>query len=394
MLPLSGVRVIAVEQYGAGPYGTSHLADLGAEVIKIENAKTGGDMSRGVGPHFLAEGDSEFFQSLNRNKRSLTLDLKHADGQRILHKLAATADGLLGNLRGDQPAKLGLTYAHLKAHNRKIVCAHLSAYGREGPRAAWPGYDYLLQAEAGFLHLTGEPDNAPARFGLSVVDYMTGTMAAFALLSGVIAARATGEGRDLDVSLFDVAMHQLNYVGAWYLNEGQETGRAPRSAHPYIVPSQLYRTADGWIFIMCQKHEQWRSLCLALDRADLADNPDYAGYEGRFRDRDRLTEELDRALMQHTTAEWLERLEGVVPRGPVNTMAQALDNPFFRERGGVQELAHPDRPDFKLIESPVRLNEPTAARPGPKLGADTEDLLRELGYSGEEIDALRDSQVV
>ncbi len=156
-LPLAGVRILAVEQYGAGPFGTQHLADLGAEVIKIENPADGGDVGRSVGPYFFGEGDSHFYQSFNRNKKSLTLDLKSADGQAVLHELVKTADALFDNLRGDLPGKLGLTYEALKVHNPRLVCAHLSAYGRDGERAAWPGYDYLMQAEAGYLSLTGEP---------------------------------------------------------------------------------------------------------------------------------------------------------------------------------------------------------------------------------------------
>ena len=167
MLPLAGVRILAVEQYGAGPFGSMQLADMGAEVIKIENPKDGGDVSRSVGPYFLGEHDSHFFQAFNRNKRSVTLNLRAPEGQRVLHDLAATADAVLDNLRGDQPPRLGVTYDQLKSVNPRIVCAHLSAYGREGSRAAWPGYDYLMQAEAGYLSLTGEPDQPPARFGLS-----------------------------------------------------------------------------------------------------------------------------------------------------------------------------------------------------------------------------------
>src|SRR6516165_505107 len=167
MLPLSGMRIIAVEQYGAGPYGTMQLADLGAEVIKIENPAEGGDMSRRVGPFVLGDNDSHFFQSFNRNKRSLTLDLKKPGASEVLHALVREADGVLDNLRGDLPERLGLTYAALREANPRIVCAHLSAYGRTGPRAAWPGYDYLMQAEAGYLSLTGEPDGPPSRMVLS-----------------------------------------------------------------------------------------------------------------------------------------------------------------------------------------------------------------------------------
>ena len=177
MLPLNGVRVLAVEQYGAGPFGTMFLADQGAEVIKIENPNDGGDMSRAVGPYFFAPGDSEFFHSLNRNKKSLTLDLGRPEGQAVLQDLARTADAVASNLRGDVPVKLGLVYDRLKQVNPKIVCAHLSAYGRSGPRADWPGFDYLMQAEAGYFSLTSEPGAPPARFGISIVDLMTGLYA-------------------------------------------------------------------------------------------------------------------------------------------------------------------------------------------------------------------------
>src|SRR3954451_12991146 len=184
MLPLAGVRVIAVEQYGAGPFGSMLLGDLGADVIKIENPADGGDVGRAVGPHSFGPGDSHFFHAYNRNKRSLTLNLKHPDARRVLHDLVRSADATLDNLRGDQPEKLGVTYDALKEANPRIVCAHLSAYGREGVRKAWPGYDYLMQAEAGYLALTGEPDGPPSRMGLSIVDLMTGLFAAFALVSG------------------------------------------------------------------------------------------------------------------------------------------------------------------------------------------------------------------
>ena len=223
-LPLSGIRIVSVEQYGAGPFATLHLADLGAEVIKIENFHEGGDMGRAVGPLFFAPGDSYFHEAFNRNKRSLGLDLKHAKGQEIFRKLVEGSDAVFDNLRGDLPAKLGITYAQLANVNPRIVCVHLSAYGRSGSRAAWPGFDYLMQAEAGYLSLTGEPDGPPARFGLSMIDMMTGTTAAMALLAGLVEARSTGRGRDLDVSLFDVAMHNLGYVATWYLNAGVVTG--------------------------------------------------------------------------------------------------------------------------------------------------------------------------
>jgi len=391
MPPLAGLRVIAVEVYGAGPFGSAHLADLGAEVVKIEQ-REGGDVSRAVGPYFLGENDSHFFQSLNRNKKSLTLDLKHPRGQEVLHRLVATADGLMGNLRGDQPEKLEITYEFLKKANPKIVCAHLSAYGRDGTRKGWPGYDYLMQGEAGYLSFTGEPDGPPARMGLSVVDYATGTACALALLAGILEARRTGRGRDLDVSLYDVAMHQLNYPAAWYLNEGLATGRAPRSAHPFIAPSQLYRSADGWIFIMAQTQRFWEMLCDALGREEL--KAKYPSFETRRAHRDDLTRILDEEFSKEKTEYWLQRFGGTVPCGPVYDLAQALENSYFLERGGVQVFDHPHKPGFKLVASPFRIGEPLPARPAPMLGQDTDTLLEGLGYAEDEISQLKKEKIV
>jgi crotonobetainyl-CoA:carnitine CoA-transferase CaiB-like acyl-CoA transferase len=237
--PLEGLRVLAVEQYGAGPWGSLYLADLGAEVIKIEHPHDGGDTSRRVGPYFFAPGDSQFFHTFNRNKKSAALDLKHPEGMTAFRDLVRASDAVLDNLRGDGPGRSGLPYAHLTDANPRNVGAHLSAYGREGPRASWPGYDYLMQAEAGYLSVTGEPDAPPTKFGLSMVDLATGVTVALALLAGVLAARASGRGRDVDASLFDTALHNLNYPATWYLNAGAVTGRQPRSAHPSLVPSQL-----------------------------------------------------------------------------------------------------------------------------------------------------------
>jgi len=246
-----------------------------------------------------------------------------------------------------------------------------------------------MQGEAGWLALTGEPDGPPARMGLSVVDYSTGTTCALALLAGILEARRTGKGRDIDVSLYDVAMHQLNYPAAWYLNEGLETGRAPRSAHPYIAPSQLYRTKDGWIFIMAQTQRFWELLCGKLGRIDLVSNSDFVDIPSRKKNRDELTRILDLELSKNKTGIWLKILRGSVPCGPVYDMAEALRNPYFLERGGVQVLEHPERPGFKLVASPFRVGEPLPARPAPKLGEHTDQLLKELGFSGPEIEKLK-----
>jgi succinate--hydroxymethylglutarate CoA-transferase len=394
MLPLAGLRVISVEQYGAGPFGSMALGDLGAEVIKIENPAEGGDVSRSVGPHFFAPGDSHFFQSFNRNKKSLTLNLKHPLAQGVLRKLARTADATFDNLRGDQPEKLGVTYAQLRELNPRIVCAHLSAYGRDGPRKAWPGYDYLMQAEAGYLSLTGEPEGPPSRMGLSVVDLMTGVNAALALVSGVLSARTTGKGRDIDVSLFDTALQNLAYLAVWYLNAGVNTGRAPRSGHPSLTPSQLYRTKDGFIFIMCNKEKFWPELCRCIGRSEWSTRPDYKDFKARLANRAKLTEELDAVLSGRTAAEWIEVFAGRVPTAPVHDVREALENPFVTEEGRVRTVDHASGP-IRLLAPSIRCpGEELPCRPAPAMGADTDDILGDLGFAPAEISDLRQAGVV
>lgn len=378
-LPLDGVRIVSIEQYGAGPFGTQHLADLGADIIKVENPADGGDVGRHVGPHFFEPGDSHFFQSFNRNKRSLTLDLKTPEGQQVLRKLAARSDAVFNNLRGDLPERLGVTYDALKDVNPALVCAHLSAYGRSGPRKSWPGYDYLAQAEAGYLSLTGEPEGPPARFGISIIDMMTGTMAALATVSAILGARATGQGRDIDTCLFEVALHNLSYLGTWYMNDGIRTERQPRSAHPSLTPSQLYRTGDGWIFIMCNKEKFWPVLAQAIGRPDWADDPRYADFKSRLENREQLTRELDGILSARSTAEWMEIFGGKVPAAPVYDVAQALDNPYVKDQEFITEVAHPVRGTIRTLACPIRVpGETLPARPAPRLGADTLDILQSL----------------
>jgi crotonobetainyl-CoA:carnitine CoA-transferase CaiB-like acyl-CoA transferase len=393
-LPLAGFRILSAEQYGAGPYGTQFLAQLGAEVIKIEPPK-GGDTARMVGPHFLRENESVYFHAFNLNKRSLTLDLNSEDGRAILHRLVAQSHAVANNLRGDLPAKLGLTYDDLKDANPAIVCAHLSAYGRDNARAKWPGYDYLMQAEAGFCALTGEPDGPPQRMGLSIVDFMTGTMMAVGLLAALVDAQRSGLGRDVDLDLLSAAVHQTSYPALWYMNQGDVTGRPPRSAHPSATPSQMFRSSDGWMFVMCQLPKFWTILIDRIGRPELGEDARFGSEADRLANRDALTAILDAVFCERPTAHWQALLEGFVPVAPVYGLDQAMDNPWLETIGMVDTVAHPDRPELRVLANPIRVDgKRLPNRAGPLLGADSEDILAEHGFDAQEIARFKSAGVI
>ena len=370
-LPLSGLKILSIEQYGAGPYGTMLLSDLGAEVIKIEAPSMGGDVSRATGPYFLGENDSQFFQTFSRGKKSLALEIKTPEGRAQFETLVKDADAVANNLRGDQPAKMKITYNDLKAINPRIVCAHLSAYGRDNDRAAWPGYDYLMQAEAGLMSMTGEPDGPPTRCGLSVIDFHTGSQMAIGLLAGIMGAMRTGQGCDIDVALFDTALHQMSYPATWYLNEAVEVGRLPRGAHPSIAPSQMFKTADGWLMLMCQTPKFWDIFCLRIGREDLKTDQLFASVTSRRENLTALTRILDTHLMTQNTQFWIDLLGGRVPIAPVNDIGQALASDHVRAIGMTDIVDHPDAKDGKLgmLASPIKVNgERAIGRRAPKLG--------------------------
>ncbi|MBV8187851.1 MAG: CoA transferase, partial [Alphaproteobacteria bacterium] len=324
--PLTGIRVLTLEQFGAGPYGTMFLAELGAEVIKIEPPE--GDPSRQVGPHRLGDSDSEYFQAWNLGKKSVTLDIKSREGRRQFEALVEGADCVVNNLRGTQPARLGIDYASLKHLKPAIVCLHISAYGRAGERADWPGYDFLMQAEAGLMELTGDPEGAPTRVGVSLIDSMSGLTGIVGLLACLLRARTTGEGCDVETCLYDVAMHQLTYPGVWYLNEGDVSPRVPRSAHLSLAPVQTFPTKDGWIFIMCMTQKFWLTLVKAMGREDLLDDPRFGDPNTRAVNRAALTEALDPTFRTRTTGDWLATFNGLLPAAPVHRLDQALDSDF------------------------------------------------------------------
>ncbi len=397
-LPLSGFRVISAEQYGAGPYGSMFLAQLGAEVIKIEPPGPpgkGGDTARGVGPHFLRDGESLYFQAFNLNKRSLTLDLNAPKGQTILRKLAATSHAVANNMRGDLPAKLGLTYDALKDVNPAIVCAHLSAYGRDNERARWPGYDYLMQSEAGYCLLTGDPEGEPQRMGLSMVDFITGTIHAIGLLAALVDAQRSGVGCDVDTDLLSAAVHQTSYPALWYMNAGEVTQRTPRSAHPTATPSQMFKAADGWMFVMCQLPKFWTIMVERIGHPELSADPRFASNQSRLANREALTAALDAIFETQPMAHWQAVLAGHVPVAPVYGLDQALDNPWLHRTGMRDSVAHPDRADMQVLANPIRIDgQRLPNRAAPLLGADTDAILADLGLPADEVADLKRAGIV
>jgi crotonobetainyl-CoA:carnitine CoA-transferase CaiB-like acyl-CoA transferase len=389
--PLEDVRIIAIEQYGAGPWGSVHLADLGADVIKIENPETGGDISRQV-PPYQEDGESLFFETFNRNKRSIDLDVTTAAGRTVLEDLVRVSDAVFSNLRGDVPAKLRIRYEDLAAINPRIVCCSLSAYGMTGPRSAEPGYDYIIQGLAGWMDLTGEPEGPPTKSGLSLVDFSGGFVAALATVVGIHAARRDGVGMDCDVSLFDTALSLLSYPATWHLTRGFTPVRTSRSAHPSLVPFQNFETSDGWIVVACAKEKFWRKLTEAIERPELSDDPRFEDFAHRYEHRDELIAILEEVFLAGDTDHWLGVLAAAeVPSGPVNSLATGLADPQATARGMIVETDHPRFGTVRQVASPVRTGPPRIThRRGPRRDEDAGYVLADLlGYPQERIAELR-----
>jgi crotonobetainyl-CoA:carnitine CoA-transferase CaiB-like acyl-CoA transferase len=391
VLPLADIRILAVEQFGAGPWATLQLGDLGADVIKIEDPTAGGDVGRYV-PPFQDGEDSLFFETFNRNKRSISLDLRDDAGRQAFGDLVGAVDVVFSNLRGDQPERLGLTYDALKVFNPRIVCCSLSGFGMSGPRRAEGGYDYVMQGMAGWMTLTGEPAGPPTKSGLSLVDLSGGYVAAIAIMAGLWRARREGLGCDCDISLFETALAELCYVGTWAASRDYEPPRRASSAHPSIVPFQNFATADGWLVVACPKQKFWVELCRVLGRPKLASDPRFADFAGRDRHRDELLPLLEEAFLERTTDAWLEALrQAGIPNGPINLVGDALEDPQAVARGAVVGFDHPRLGPVRELATPLRVGEERRpAGPAPQRGEHTGELLRELcGYSDEQIDHLR-----
>lgn len=383
------MRVIAVEQYGAGPFGTLYLADLGAEIIKIEDPATGGDVSRYIPPGRV-DTDSLFFEAFNRGKQSLALDLKSAAGRAVFERLVASADAVFSNLRGDQPERLGLTYEALRSVNPAIVCVALTGYGRTGPGARLPGYDALIQAESGWAALTGAPDGPPTKSGLSLADYIAGLTAVLGLMVALFDARRTGIGRDVDTNLYDSALAMLSYPATWFLSSGFVTERRAMSGHPSVVPFQFFATADGHIAIAAPKEKFFRVLVEGMGLAELATDRRFGDFEARRAHRDELLELLSARFAERTTEAWLTALRGRIPIAPVRSMEEALDVDELRARSMLAEYEHDAFGTVRSVGLPLTMGGFTPSyAPGPGLGADGSSVLRSVGYSDDEIAGLR-----
>jgi crotonobetainyl-CoA:carnitine CoA-transferase CaiB-like acyl-CoA transferase len=388
-LPLAGLRILALTQLGAGPYAMQMLGDLGAEIVKIEDPTVGGDEARAVPP--ARDGDSLYYQSFNRNSRALTLDLRTDAGRALFRRLAAVADAVYANPRGDLPARLGLDYASLRDVNPRLVCCTLTGFGRGGPRAADPAYDYLIQALTGFMQITGEPDGPPIRSGVATIDFAGGLCSALGLMVALRRAQQTGIGGDVDVSLFDTAISMLTHIATVHLHGGAEPQRLPGGSHPSVVPSQTFPTADGWMMVMCMKDKFWQRLCALIERPDLPRDPRYAGFAERLAHRAELVAELERVFRTRPTAAWIDRLRGQVPCAPINSVSQALADPQVAARDMIVTVDHPLFGPLREVGCPIKIDDvqPRYAA-APPLGADTAAVLRDwLTCGDDEIEQLR-----
>lgn len=388
--------MLALEQYGAGPWATLQLADMGAEVIKIEDPESHGDVGRYI-PPFRSEETSLFFETFNRNKKSIGLDMKTQSGRHVFERLVEKSHIVFSNLRGDLVGKLGLTYEDLASTSKAIVCCSLSGFGLTGPRASQGAYDYMVQGLAGWMSLTGEPDGPPTKTGLSLVDLSAGHVATIAMLAALSQARETGVGGDCDISLFETALAQLIYLGTWSATESYVPTRWSNSAHPSIVPFQNFRTADGWIVVACPKEKFWIRLCQATGLDHLVSDLRYMDFDRRLANRSALIEELSDTFAKRTCSEWIELLvEAGVPCSPVNDVSGALSDPQAIAREVVVDVDHPTLGVIKQVASPLRFSQSSVTYlRAPFLGEHTEQILSDLaGLGPVEIETLAATKTI
>lgn len=330
--PLEGIRIVEIGHMLAGPYCGLLLADLGAEVIKVEPRE--GDIARTISPHQIGVHNA-YFASLNRNKKSVVLDLASEEGKRALGEIVTSAHALITNLRPSAIKKLGLTYDGLKHWNERLVCVALTGFGLDGPYADRPAYDYVVQAMTGIMWLTGDPDGAPAKAGYSAVDNSAGMMAAVGLLAKII----HGKGGQVDVAMYDVMLSQLNYLAGATLNTGERQERLPFSAHPYIVPAQIFPTRDGWLALFITHDKFWEKFCREIGKPEWTTDARFASMAARREHRNDVVSQIRAVLGTASASEWVNRLAplGVVA-AEVSTLSDALESPLTRYRDLVVDL--------------------------------------------------------
>ena len=391
---LEGVTVLDLTRMLAGPYGALLLADLGAEVIKVEDP-VGGDPVRGMGPPFI-QGESAYFISINRNKKSLTLNLTTPRGREVFLRLVQKADVVLDNFRPGILERLGVAYSALRRINPRIVACSISGFGQDGPYRSLPAFDLILQAMGGAMSITGEPNRDPVRMGIPMGDLAGGLFGAMAVSAALFQRERTGEGRYIDLSLLDCQASLLTYVAQYFLVTGEVPGPVG-SAHASAVPYQAFKTKDIHIVIAIFTERFWSQFCNVIGRPDLVEDPRFATNRERHAHRNDLVPILEGIFATRTGEEWLKdlRAEGI-PSGPINTVDRVLSDPQVLHRGMVLEVDHPVCGRLKVVGNPVKAlpADGETLRPPPVLGQHTEEVLRRAGYSTEEINSLRGEKII
>ncbi len=393
--PLAGIHVVDLTEALAGPICGMILGDLGAKVVKVERPGRG-DQARGYGPPFAA-GESAYFLSLNRNKRSITLNLASPGGQEIIGRLLDRADVFLLNMpRQTSWQKFGFDYDRVAAENPGIIYAAISGYGHSGPKAGAPGYDVIAQAESGTMSLTGEADGEPMRFPTPMADMSTGLYATIGILAALQARERTGRGQLLDVSLLESQVSWLtNLVPAYFL-----TGQPPErlgNGHPMLVPYRVYQARDKAFNVGVGSETLWQRFCQAIGWPDLVADPRFRLNADRVRNRAELEPLLDAHFAQRDAGEWLERLrEARIPCGPVNSLADILADEHFLARGGILQMNHPTVGELNMLANPIHFSgtPPAYDRPPPLLGQHSEEILLELGYDQADVAVFREDGVL